>query len=389
MKKHKTCKMILSVVLILTLLATLSISMLYAEPDNTKAYEDIIGQKVTSVLEDGFLKFYNINHTKVTFDDIKVNDEKFEADVFVTMNTTLKAKNIEELPYVKGMLKKVNLNDFSYESKEKTDIALANANKGILASAQMVKAAKEIDFRFNDLKQYINKESDNNFYLKVTADLSNGNIVEDSIKILAENIDTYIPVEQLLPKSAVEMEGEGFNDMQLVLDSQDGGYSTNLYAGYDRIAARDYANYWCDNTTTCYDHGTTCGIRQIRPNWNNSTYAYYTELCHNDCADLVSQSLHAGGIPMDSTWKRGTPANTTIAWVNTGYLKTYMLTTKGYWKASTYTSASAGGVLYTASSHVVLIVKNDTVTRQFSGHTNDRNQCNYSNVAGYLYYILW
>jgi len=389
MKKFKTCKIILSAVLTLALMATLFTPVLYAGQDNTKAYKDAIEQEVKSTLEGGFSRFYKINNTKVAFNDIKVSDETLEADILVTMNTTLKAKKVEELPYVKGMLKKVNLKDFSYESKEKTDKAVKDANKDMIASEQMVKAAKEIDFKFNDLKQYINKDSDNNFFLKVTANLSNGDIDKNSIKVLAESIDTYVPVEELLPKSASEMEEEGFNDMQLILDTQEEEYSSKLYSGYDRLAARDYANNWCDNTTTCYDHGTTCGIRQIRPNWNNSTYPYYTELCHNDCADLVSQSLHAGGIPMDSTWKRGTPANTTVAWVNTGYLKTYMLTTKGYWKASTYTSASAGGVLYTASSHVVLIVKNDTVTRQFSGHTNDRNQCNYSNVSGYLYYILW
>jgi len=166
---------------------------------------------------------------------------------------------------------------------------------------------------------------------------------------MAENVDTYIPVEELLPKTSAKMEEEG--------------YFPSLYASYDRIAARNL--------------------------WNNTANPYYVELCHNDCADFVSQGLYAGGIPMDSTWKRGTPANTTVAWVNTGYLKTYMLTTKSYWVASTYTSASAGGVLYTASSHVVMIVQNDTITRKYSTHTNDRNQVNYSNGSGYLYYILW
>jgi len=30
-----------------------------------------------------------------------------------------------------------------------------------------------------------------------------------------------------------------------------------------------------------------------------------------------------------------------------------------------------------------------SLTRQFSGHTNDRNQVNYANVSGYEYYVLW
>lgn len=388
MKRFKSGKVILSTILILTLLSMAVPLMVNAEPDNTKAYKDAIEQNAKKVLVNGFSQYYTVNSFKAHFDDVKVDDGKVEANLSVTMNTTLKVKKAEELPYVKGMLKKVNLSDFSYESKAKTDEAVVKANNGKLKNEQLAKVSKEIDFRFNDLKQYINKADDNNFFLKVTADVSNEAIVQDSIKILAENVDTFVPIEQLLPKSSDEMEADGFNDMQLVIDSQEQGYSTSLYSSYDRIAARDYANRWSTNPTSCYDHGTSCGIKQARNTWNNSPYPYYTELCHDDCADFVSQSLHAGGIPMDSTWKRGTPANTTVAWVNTGYLKNYMIN-KGYWKSSNYTSAAAGGVLYTSSSHVVMIVKNDTVTRQFSGHTNDRNQVNYSNVSGYLYYILW
>jgi hypothetical protein len=206
---------------------------------------------------------------------------------------------------------------------------------------------------------------------------------------LAENVDRYVPIEQLLPKPAANMEKEGYDSMETAMLSVENGYKASLYTSYNRLNARDYANRWSSNPSRCYDHGTSCGIRQARNLWNNITYPYYAELCHNDCADFTSQSIKAGGIPMDSTWKRGTPAKTSLAWVNTGALKNYMLDTKKYWKTSTYAAASAGGVLYTASSHVVMIVQNDTVTRKFSGHTNDRNRVNYSNVSGYKYYVLW
>ncbi len=389
MKRIKSTRVKISMMLVIVLLVSVFTPIMYAEQDNSKAYKAVIEQKVQSVLEDGFSQYYKVNNFKVNYDELKIIDDTIKVDLFVTMNTTLKAKKVEELPYVKGMLKKVNLSDFSYESKAKTDEAVSKTNKGKLKNEQLAKVSKEIDFKFNDLKEYINKANDNNFFLTVTAKVSNGIISEDSIIIMAENVDTYIPVEELLPKTSVKMEEEGFNDMQLVIDSKEDGYSPSLYASYDRIAARDYANTWSTNPTSCYDDGTTCGIKQARNLWNNTANPYYVELCHNDCADFVSQGLYAGGIPMDSTWKRGTPANTTVAWVNTGYLKTYMLTTKSYWVASTYTSASAGGVLYTASSHVVMIVQNDTITRKYSAHTNDRNQVNYSNGTGYLYYILW
>ncbi len=382
-------KLALSAILVLTLLVTMVSSIMYAAPQNTKGYEAAIEAKVKEVLENGYSSFYKINNTKVNFDEMNVNGEDIEATVSVKMNTTLKVKKVEELPYVKGMLKKANMTNFTYESKAKTDEAVAKANKGKLKNEKMAKVAKELDFRFNELKQYIDKAADNNFILKITAKVSNNAVAADSIKIMAENIDTLVPVEQLLPNTAEEMEAEGANDMQMVIESEEQGYAPSLYASYNRVAARDYANRWSTNPTSCYDHGTSCGIRQNRTTWNNAANPYYAELCHNDCADFVSQSLHAGGIPMDSTWKRGTPANTTLAWVNTGYLKTYMLTTKAYWKTASFSTAYAGGVLYTASSHVVFLVFNDTVTRKYSAHTNDRNQVNYSNVSGYAYYILW
>ncbi|MGF7430277.1 amidase domain-containing protein [Thermoanaerobacterium thermosaccharolyticum] len=389
MKGLKMAKGILLALLMLSLLTTAFASVTYAKADYTNDYKDTIEQKVKNVLTNGFGQFYTINSIQVKFNDLKVTDSKVEANLFVTMNTTLKAKKVEDLPYIKGMLKKVNLNNFKYESNAKMNSALFEANKNSLKEYQLSKASKELEFRFNDLSQYINKADDNNFFLTVTADVKDNQIVQDSINIMAENIDTMVPIQNLLPKSSEEMETEGIHDMQQVLNLQKEEYSPALYASYDRIAARDYANRWSINATSCYDHGTSCGILQARNTWNNSAYPYYPGLCHNDCADFVSQALHAGGIPTDGTWYRGATAKQTAAsWVNTSSLKSYMLN-KGYWKASNYTSASAGGVLYTSTSHVVMIVKNDTITRQFSGHTNDRNQVNYSNVSGYEYYVLW
>ncbi|WDV48087.1 amidase domain-containing protein [Clostridiaceae bacterium M8S5] len=387
-RRFKTSKKIMSTMLVLVLLITV-FSIVHAKADNTKIYKDEIEQSVRKVLTDGFSEYYKINNIKIRFDDVVVNNQNIEVNLLATMNTALKVKKVSELPYVKGMLKRINLSDFSYESKAKTDEAVVKANKNNLKNEQLAKVSKAIDFKFNDLQQYINKSDDNFFYLKITADISNDKIVQNSIKILAENIDSFVPIKQMLPKTSLEMEKEGFNDIQLVIDSKEKQYLPNLYSNYDRIAARDYANKWSSNPTSCKDHGTTCGIRQDRDKWNNSDYPYYNELCHADCADFVSQALHAGGIPMDSTWKRGTPANTSVAWVNTHSLKKYMLTTKKYWKSSTYASAAAGGILYTSSGHVVLIVKNDTVTRQYSSHTNDTKKHNYSNINGYKYYVLW
>ncbi|WP_273702730.1 amidase domain-containing protein [Thermoanaerobacter sp. A7A] len=308
MKVLKMAKGILLALLMLSLVTTAYASVTYAKTDYTNAHKNAIEQKVKNVLTNGFGQFYTINSIQVKFNDLKVTDSKIEANLFVTMNTTLKAKRVEDLPYVKGMLKEVNLNNFKYESNAKMNSALFEANKNSLKEDQLSKASKELEFRFNDLSQYINKADDNNFFLTITADVKNNQIIQDSINIMAENIDTLVPIQDLLPKSLEKMEEEGIHDMQQILNSQGEEYSPALYASYDRIAARDYANKWSINATSCYDHGTSCGILQARNTWNNDVYPYYSELCHNDCADFVSQALHAGGIPMDSTWHRGTAA---------------------------------------------------------------------------------
>ncbi|NJD04009.1 MAG: hypothetical protein FIA99_15750 [Ruminiclostridium sp.] len=301
----------------------------------------------------------------------------------------MKAKKVEDLPYVKGMLKKVNLSDFSYESKAKTDEAVAKTNNGKFNNEQVANVSKNIDFRLSGLKQYINQAADNNFYLKVTADLSNDAIVQGSIKILAENLDIYVPVEKLLPKSSAEMEAEGSNDMQFVIEEQESGYSLSLCGDYNPSDARYYSSIYSTNPTDCHDHGTSCGIYQDREWWNNYAYNYYAELCHNDCADLVSQALSYGGLPEDGTWYATKYTSTrSLTWVNTGYLKNYM-TGNDYWRTTTYSSATEGAVMYTASNHVVMIAQNDTITHQYNGHTNDRYRANFSDSPSFVYYKLW
>lgn len=270
------------------------------------------------------------------------------------MNSVLKAKCVEELPYVKGMLERVNLNTFSYESDDNTINMVSAANKSNLSDRQIEVASKIIIDKIKDLEQYIGQADDTNFIFKITASVKDGEIDISTLKMFAENIDEFIPAEEILP---------------------------NLYSGYDRIAARDYANKYTSNTTKQCPHGKAL----MDTSKYNSNYNWY---CHNDCANYVSQSLKAGGLPTDSTWKAGS-----TAWVNCESLTNYMVSTKKYWKKSDYENANAGGVIMMKNSdghryHTVMIVKNDTVTRQFSGHTNDRLKTAYSKNSNWEYYVL-
>lgn len=176
------------------------------------------------------------------------------------------------------------------------------------------------------------------------------------------------------------------------------------YASYNRVAARDYA--WKHtapgsgyNTNNPGGNGWTgandCGhklnppVKVDRSYWNDNLYSLATCLnnvnnhCHKDCACFVSQCMRAGGIPYDS----GNWGYCLTNWHNTTSLKNYMKN-KGYWNDGSAAGTNAGNIIYTASDHVVLCTLNDTVTRRYTGHTNDRNNQLYSTTSGFTFYNI-
>ena len=382
LKKIITTLFALSLIISSLSLVSFSQNSIY-EKNNLNDIKLQIEDSIKGILYDGFSEFYHVNGFQFRFDDFTYDGTKVTADVSVTMNKTLKAEKPEDLPYIKGMLKKLNLDELPYRSETKIAKVIAEFNKDIKVDKND-RVVREIRTKFNDLDEYINQPFDNNFHLKISANTKSGLVLKEELVILAENVDSLTSITNVLPQSSDKMELNGYSDMQMLLEMNDRNYLTRLYPGYDRIAARDYAREYTSDPANCDVHGWSCGMKQDRSKWNLSSYPYYSALLHNDCANFVSQSLHAGGIPTDSQWRYYR-----MEWANTADLKNYMKNIKGYWIPSTFSLAAAGGVLYTSSSHVVLIVRNDTVVREFCAHTNDRWNENYSNNPNFEYYVLW
>ncbi|MBU5437195.1 amidase domain-containing protein [Tissierella sp. MSJ-40] len=386
MKKRKILSMILVSIFIVNLLTTTSFAQKIESNLDIENCEKVISSYIEDFLTKGYSEYYDINSVETVFDEINIDEEdNIVAIVRTTMNNVLKAKAVEELPYVKGMLKKVNLNTLSYESDDETMSIVAANNENNLNANQIEVTSRIINDKFKDLKQYIGESDDTNFIFRVTASARDGQIDMSTINMFAENIDEFIPAEEMLPKAEYEYEQEGFKYLETEISRADTIYSKEmsptLYSNYDRLKARDYANKYTSNTTKKCPHGEAL----MDTSKYNSNYSWY---CHNDCANYVSQSLKAGGLPTDSTWKGGS-----TAWINCEKLTDYMVNTKKYWKKSDYENANAGGVIMMKNSqgrryHTVMIVKNDTVTRQFSGHTNDRLQSAYSKNSSWEYYVL-
>ena len=378
--------MILVSIFIVNLFTTASFAQKIESNLDIENCEKVISSYIEDFLTKGYSEYYDINSVRTVFDEINIDKEdNIVAIVRTTMNNVLKAKNVEELPYVRGMLKRVNLNTLSYESDDETMNIVAANNENNLSASQIEVASRIINDKFKDLKQYIGESDDTNFIFRVTASARDGEIDMSTINMFAENIDEFIPAEEMLPKVEYEYEQEGFKYLETEISRADTIYSKEmsptLYSNYDRLEARDYANKYTSNTTKKCPHGEAL----MDTSKYNSNYSWY---CHNDCANYVSQSLKAGGLPTDSTWKSGS-----TAWINCEKLTDYMVNTKKYWKKSDYENANAGGVIMMKNSqgrryHAVMIVKNDTVTRQFSGHTNDRLQSAYSKNSSWEYYVL-
>lgn len=49
--------------------------------------------------------------------------------------------------------------------------------------------------------------------------------------------------------------------------------------------------------------------------WDNQYYPYYSQFCHNDCADFLSQALAHGGIPKTDDWNGWGTRYTQTKWV--------------------------------------------------------------------------
>lgn len=385
MKKNKIIALLCSLALLVSMTNVYAVSTV---SDNDIAeFENLAISSVEDILYDGHKEFYNIENMDSVITRTEVEDDYITSVIRVRFDATLKAEDVEDLPFVKGMLEAGGVENISLLTAENGNVNIA-AVSGNISSSTKTAVAETIVNKFDELQEYIGQSSEHNFWIYVDADIVNGEIDTETLNIMAENIDHLIPIEDILPNSAEEQKAQGIATMEAVIDAPVVAVAENLgsvavpaaYSDYRRTAARDYAlAYVGEEVTTCYSCGSTCGVLQD-PSEYNPNFTYYK---HNDCANFVSQCLNAGDVWHDSVWYPDS-----YAWINTQGLKNHMLNTKGYWYSSNYANANAGAVLYTASSHVVLITLNDTVTHRYTGHTNDRYHVQFSNSSSFVYYML-
>ena len=314
-------------------------------------------------LIENYKEFYDIADMQTTLKRAFNNGVTTNYTVSITCKTRLKADNVEDLPFVKGL----------FDEK--------NSQPGLttMQKERINDYVKTIDFS----KEYET--------LSIDIVVAVNNTTDAETKLYAQDgMDTTLYPIEMLALNEEQMYKEGQSTARSLIIASAEGKDTRGYSNYNRLDARDYAFSWTGSSVvSCYDDGPTCPILQDRTLWNNSTYPYINNLKHNDCADFVSQCFCAGGIPVDpENWDRFNDSSNNWAWTFVLSLKLYMLG-KHYWNSSTFAQAAAGGILYWSDdTHIALITANDTVTHRYTAHTSDRYNYVFTASTSYYYYII-
>ena len=311
------------------------------------------------------------------FDDGEVtqSDGSVQYKTTVTVSERLKAQSVEEMPYIAGYLDELGAS--SYATMAASDKAeLAKSTFGLDQDTALTAAQQNVvdtfvqsmDTTVEMFDEYIGETSDFTYHIKVSAPVAE----PDNITLTGlDEFDNDVNINEYELRSYDEIYRNGAEDAQAAVQSMmisPAWVATkiNNYNSYNRIAARDYAyKYW------------------------SSYNPAYTSYKGNggDCANFVSQCLHAGGIPTDATWKADS-----VSWIRASAVPSYMVN-KGYATKTSYTNATAGSFAYTSSGagHIVLVSINDGAKIAYTAHTTDRKDAAFSSTdlnGNYSFYVI-
>ena len=311
------------------------------------------------------------------FDDGEVtqSDGSVQYKTTVTVSERLKAQSVEEMPYIAGYLDELGASSYAtMAASDKTELAKStfglDQDTALTAAQQNVvdTFVQSMDTTVEMFDEYIGETSDFTYHIKVSAPVAE----PDNITLTGlDEFDNDVNINEYELRSYDEIYRNGAEDAQAAVQSMMVSPTwvatkINNYNSYNRIAARDYAyKYW------------------------SSYNPAYTSYKGNggDCANFVSQCIHAGGIPTDATWKADS-----VSWIRASAVPSYMMN-KGYATKTSYTNATAGSFAYTSSGagHAVLVTINDGAKIAYTAHTTDRKDAAFSSTdlnGNYSFYVI-
>lgn len=319
----------------------------YAIDNNSK----ITNMQVANILDeletklkDKYQGIYTFDNFQAYFTDSEIKDSIRSIDIDIIVDMTL-IRNPKEAPYVKGMIEALS----KIEDEEKRVIA-----------------EQELNDYLEEVMPYYNVPDSTTFSYRIEIPMS------EKLSINSSTLDNYktfyrtditdsevdlVPVPENETFKELGTENEGEATINQVLESKEYSLSATQVT-YNKDDAITYAK----------DHA------KDEPEFSKANGM------GSDCANFVSKSINAGGIPVDKTEKwYPSPKSGSYAgenWMRTGYYDNggvvpYMVD-KGYFtKASSSSKATKAGIMsWNSSSHVALVVSNDGTTIKYSQHSN-------------------
>ena len=329
---------VFNIALAIMLSVVLSSGTVSASSTETSFFSnDEIKNQIETSLTEGYQEYYNIDHFDITLCD--------DGTYFVEMTATLKAQSVEELDYYQGAMQYI-----------------AKNSSGTKASSEQAEKL------YDNLFAYIGKSQILNFY--ITPDIVRSNHTA-TCELLYEDGLGYVSAEDIFPPRHDEIFNCGYSYMESSSKSNLQRYNASSASDsnetiFSILNAVLYSESYTSNPTSCNLH-SNCG-KLVDTTKYNSNYTHYAST-HSDCANFVSQTLYAGGIPTSTTWYAGSSN-----WIGVANLCSYMLD-NGYWKSIDKSALFVGDYMrYTGKgeSHIVMITAHDGVSFRYSGHTNDR-----------------
>lgn len=290
-------------------------------------------KKASLFFEKLFSSMYELHYNNVmvrafnySTDELKQQRER--TYFFVEVQKKLRYTSVNDLPFVKGM---------------KAALRLTNSRK----YAQQV-----FDKKVKELESYVGVVQTEYNILSVATD-SADNFISESISLSTYNEVQSISCLKLPTDEQLIAQGKNF-----LLNA---AKRKSSCISFDNARAVAYALRFSSNPKNA---------NADKLKWNRQYSAY-----ENDCANFVSQCLHAGGTAQTEEWHADS-----LSWIRTGNARTQngglieYMQRDGKFFAVDYSAVSPGGfVSLTDESHVMLVSANDSVTCLYNGHTNDRS----------------
>ena len=299
MKNSKRFLAFISSILLVVMLMPVSLA---ASSNDLISRDRNIANQVLSKVTALFTDVYTITDASASVKN-KTADKSGNTvyTIDVSFKRTLKATSATEIPLVQGLL------------TAKSQLT----GREEISAADAYITARMKDFNDN----YIGVAQDTTGIFIITLPATSGStlvVVPNSISINNITMENEVgngtvPATSVAPRSASEQIQGGKALMADVVSATNNNARTNnsiltttpnpTIQQYNRVTARNYARNWSCTLGITGDH-ETCH--------NSSVYLYFEGLSGTDCTNFVSQCLHEGGLPTDSTWYKYS-----TAWTNT------------------------------------------------------------------------